>query len=193
MRTALLFLFLMVFSSIYCQTSFKNEHSWMDCGLGASRFGKREISNNGFSFYFSEVWSIDKFTESTNGLGQKNNTWKIRFILHYENGNENDAKWRQDLGFLYGKTFGNAFQVNISGGIGLFKGKKTVINYPNPNTHGVPTYSHENYLIPTLPLELGVSLIPFKFFGVGVAGFVNINSLEPIIGFIVKLEMGERR
>jgi hypothetical protein len=193
MRTSLLFLFLIGFSSIYCQTSFSGEHEWINLGLGASRFGKKEISNNGFSFYISKDWSINKLIESTNGTRHKNNTWKIRFILHWEDGNENDEKWRQDFGFLYGKTFGKALQVNISSGIGVFMGKKTVINSPKPNTHGVPTYSNEEYLIPIIPLELEVSLIPSKFFGVGAAGFVNINTKKPIIGFVVKLEMGKRR
>lgn len=96
-----------------------------------------------------------------------------------------------DFGLLYGKTFGNIFQVNILGGIGVLWGYDLVTISHGPTIP--PTYRDQGYTTLNIPLEIGVGLIPVKYIGISMGGFANFNSKKPMIGFNLKLEFGKIR
>ena len=58
-------------------------------------------------------------------------------------------------------------------------------SYPGPNpTHG-PMPVIKEYYTPNLPVELELFAVPSRNFGIGVAGFANLNSQRNINGLLL--------
>jgi hypothetical protein len=114
---------------------------------------------------------------------------------HLEMIHEDVVLSHYDLGLLYGKSisFGKVFQVNISGGAGVFKREKEVYSDPGPNPISGPIPKIEQYYTFNVPLEFELCMIPSKYFGIGIAGFANLNTKRNINGIVVKLEIGKRK
>jgi len=191
MKSLLILLFLLGFSSIYCQTSSRSDDFWISCGPGGF-FANNIGTEAALSFYCSANWLRNKFGETANGPKHWNNKWEIRLINHLELIQREGVLHHYDFDLLYGKSYGKVIQVNISGGIGVLRGEKEVVVI-DPQSLVPPTFKREKYLTPNIPLEVEFSLIPTKYFGIGIAGFANLNTKRSINGIILKLELGKRR
>lgn len=180
----LLLLFLIGFPSVYCQTSSSSEYYWISLGKGF--FGNKNSS--GSSLYVSADLSLNKLIESLDVIRHKNNSFKIRFIRYQELVDKGHNGRINEFDILYGKTFGNVFQLNISGGLGVLQG----YDFVNVSNWPPPIYQNKVYRSLNVPIELGANMIS-RFLGIGVAGYANINFKKPIFGFVGKLELGKIR
>lgn len=120
-----------------------------------------------------------------------NNTFKFRYIRYSESVTEGRNGRLNELDLLYGKTFGSVNQFNISGGIGVLQGYDyaTISNWPYTS----PTYINKVYHTLNIPVEISISIVPIRFFGLGITGYCNINFKKPIFGIVGKMELGKIR
>jgi hypothetical protein len=180
----LLFLFLIGFPSVYCQMSGSSEYYWISFGKGF--FGNKNSS--GSSLYGSADLSLNKIIESADGIKYKNNSFKIRFIRYSELVEKGHNGRINELDILFGKTYGNIFQLSISGGFGVLQG----YDFLNVSVYPPPFYQNIVYRSLNIPIELGVSMVS-QFLGFGINAYANINFKKPIFGFIGKIELGKLR
>jgi hypothetical protein len=182
-----LLLFLLSFPCIYCQTAVKRDNLWVSSGLGVSYWK----SSSGISLYFSVDGSKDNFFQTINSRpNHYSTTWKIRLIGVLEFYEEETPELFGDFGILNGISFGEIFQVYFSGGIGIIGGQvRTEDTFPYPSRY----YHGKVFFTPGLPIELGVKLIPERFFGVGLGGFANLNFKKSLYGFNISFELGRIR
>jgi hypothetical protein len=138
--------------------------------------------------YWNMDFSMTKLVETNKGLVYKNNSVKFRVISGFD---DHFYGYRGELGLLYGKTFGSRFQGNISAGIGVLRGMERVTVIPS----GIysPPYKNSWYYGFNIPLELGISFVPSRFFGLGLAGIASINLKHSLVGIYFKLEWGKIR
>jgi hypothetical protein len=194
MKSLLMFIFLIGFSYTYCQSSTTGNYFWISCGPGGffddNTYNRPTDSQGGISLYCSANWLKDKTVETDNGQKHRNNKWEIRFINHFETIHESKILHHYDFGLLYGKSFGKLFQLSISGGFGIQGITQEVAIY---SQNAAPKWEYINYLKPGIPIELGVSFVPLKWLGFGVAGFANLNKKRSLNGIILKIDFGKRR
>jgi hypothetical protein len=195
MRKLLLSIFLLVVSfSIYCQNSTVSKYFRISFGPGFffddNTYNRPTDSQGGISLYCSANWLKDKIVETADGSRHRNNKLKIRFINYFETIHESKILHHYDLGLLYGKSFGRLFQINISGGIGIQGITEEVAIY---SQNAAPRWKYIKYVNPGIPLELGISFVPSKGFGLGLAGFSNLNKKRSLTGIVCKIEFGKRR
>ncbi len=156
----------------------------------------------GFAGYHSGSSEGFGFNISTDYLKNKN-YWKLRFINVYEFDIEifsqtiPDEKF-YDIGLLYGRIKKTKFiRLSIAGGLGLFGGvKRGPFEYSTSSTWGLGSkyyYREDHILSPAIPLEVDLNLIPFKYVGIGISGFANLNIENSMVGFTIKLELGRLR
>lgn len=182
-----IFLMLFIIPPVYSQVPDKNFN--VSLALGPGFFvGK---NSQGISFYSSVFVSKNKLIETNKGLKRKNNTLEFRFINHFDLVKEDNYGRLYDFGLLYGKSFGKVIRVTISGGAGMLGGKKTVTIFNGAT--GQPEHKDEGFLTPNFPVELGVSLVPIEYIGLGISGFASINSENSVFGCNLKLQFGRIR
>lgn len=189
-------IFLLCISTGYSQNPVVNNNIWISGGFGF--FSTKNVDYDTYgalSLYFSANLIKSKTTDTINKPYKWDNKWEIRFINHIENIPDDITLSHYDLGILYGKscTFDEVLRLNISVGIGVLKTEKLEYYNPGPNpTHGyIPEL--KKYSTANIPLELELSVIPAKNFGIGVAGFANLNSDRNISGLLLKIDIGKIR
>jgi hypothetical protein len=195
MKSLLLSRFLLIMSSfIYCQNSTVSRYFWISFGPGGffddNTYNRPTDSQGGISLFCSADRLTVKTIETAEGLRRRNNKLEIRFINHFETIHESKILHHYDLGLLYGKSFGKLFQVNISGGIGVEGITEEVAIYSH---NAAPRWEYIKYVNPGIPLELGVSFVPSKGFGLGISGFSNLNKRRSLTGIVFKIEFGRRK
>lgn len=92
-----------------------------------------------------------------------------------------------EAGLLYGKSFGKVVQLTLAGGLGIVSGIKT----EGYNPPGTPRYGEKDFFVPGIPLEVGLNLVPSKYFGFGLVAFADINSRCTFYGFGLDLSIGK--
>lgn len=187
MKFKLFFLFTFFISSpsVYSQTSGDSDYFWVSLGKGF--FGSK--NSPGSILYGSADLSLNRHIESLDGIKHVNNSVKFRFIRYYElveEAGHNDRLNEFDI--LYGKTFGNVIQLNVSGGLGILLG----YDYVDVSNWPPPVYQNVMYRNLNIPIEIGASIVS-RFLGFGVAGYASINFKKPIYGIVGKIELGKIR
>lgn len=160
----------------------KNDKYWIDGGLG--RY---------FATYKTESIALGF---SANLL--KNNTIYGGRFIHYQElwlfGPEPSEKFNE-FGILIGKGFyGEYLQIQFLGGIGIFGGyKRGDYLYTDTNNLWFKTkyYEKEKFVTAYIPIGIDIQIKPFKYLGLGVSLFGNLNIKTPLYGFIVKIGIGK--
>ena len=90
-----------------------------------------------------------------------------------------------DYGLLYGRTLKQE-QVFVSVGVGLAVVEGTI-------SHGL--FSNKEKIGPTIgiPVEAQLFWRPFRFLGIGLYGFANLNPEEPFVGATLSFQFGKLR
>lgn len=181
MKNLLIFIFLISFPSIYCQTSNDNNNNklWGTLGIG----GYYLSSSNGLAFNIGGDYLKNK------------NYWKLRLICDIEFnifGPEPPEQY-YDIGLLYGKFINTKIiRLSLSGGLGVLGGvKRGAFLYRNPGFLGSDFFEKKLIFSPSVPLEIDLSLVPTKHFGIGISGFANLNFENTLVGFIINLKFGK--
>lgn len=189
-------IFLLLYSSTYSQNSAGSNNIWISGGFGF--FSAKNVDYDTYgalSLYCSVNLIKNKITDTINKPVKWNNKWEIRFINHIENIPDDVTLSHYDFGILYGRscTFNEVLRLNISVGIGVLKVERWEYFAPGPN----PTYGSlpeiKKYSTANIPLELELCVIPSKNFGIGIAGFANLNGERNINGILLKIDIGKIR
>jgi hypothetical protein len=182
MKNILIFIFLISFSSIYCQTSNDNNNKlWGALGIGAYHVS----SSEGFAFNIG----VDNL--------KNKNLWKLRLICDFEFnlfGPEPQEQY-YDIGLLCGKfTNTEIIRLSISGGLGVLGGvKRGAFLYSKPGLFAADVFEKKFVFSPSIPVEIEFNVFPTENFGIGITGFANLNFENALVGFIIKLEFGRIR
>lgn len=183
MKNLFIFIFLISFPSIYCQTSNDNNNNklWGTLGIG----GYYSSSSNGVAFNIGVDYLKNK------------NYWKLRLIWDDEFAffGPNPSEKYYDIGLLYGKFIcSKIIRLSVSGGLGVLGGvKRGAFLYRNPGFLGADVFEKKLIFSPSVPLEIDLSLVPKKHFGIGITGFANLNFENTLVGIIINLEFGKIR
>ena len=189
MRNLFICMLLICAPSVYSQTSNDSTKKiWATVGIGDYRSGRSE----GFGFNISADYL------------KNNNYWKLRYIYTTEYlllfniiglGPRPREKFN-DIGILYGwVTKSKIFRFSIAGGIGILTGTErgALLEAGTFTTHWYNIYEENHIFSPAIPLEVELSLIPFRNLGIGVSGFANLNFENSMVGFTIKIEIGRIR
>jgi hypothetical protein len=189
MKTLLCFVFLLTTSIINCQNSDVSNNLWASCGPGFFRYK----ANGGFSLYSGIDWSRNKLIERNNGTKIRNNALGLRYIFHFVAGDENLVGQLSEFGILYGKSFGKILQLTISGGLGVIGGTKIIDFGPYYPMGPAPYRKKEYYSTLNIPVEIGISLNPIKYFGIGIKRFGSFNNKQSLNGYLLTFKFGKVR
>jgi hypothetical protein len=168
---------------------------WGDLGLGGyhdDTYTRVTDSQGGVSIYTGITYGMYRLDDS---LYRPHNicNLKFRFANYFQTVHESTLLNHYDLGLMIGKSVGRVLQLNISGGMGVLGGKYETMILPDTPASGPPRYVVEKFFAFNVPLEMTISVVPFKGFGLGFGGFLNLNSEKSINGFVFKIELGKRR
>ena len=165
MRYQLLVILLISYSSSFCQLTENNQNKYW----GTFGFAGYE---DGFGLGVSADYLKNR------------NYWKLRYIKVYEFAFEIFSHTEPyekfyDIGLLYGRiTNTKIVRFSISGGLGIFGGiKRGDFLFTNQvSSWNYINYYKENQIFsPSIPLEVGMNLMPLDIIGIGISGFANIN------------------
>jgi len=185
----LICIFLLTFNNI----SFSNEINDRDL------FETKSLQDKG-NFYWLNIGSgLTLSDSSTLGFGSvlslshehERRLYSLRFLGSNElNLFEKPSLYLLDLGLLYGYMYrlgNNAF--SISSGVSLIGGNKKgkLIN----SEDFTDEYEEINYVTIGLPLELQALYIPFKYFGLGITFFGNLNNEKSYYGSMLTFQFGK--
>lgn len=159
----------------------KNDKYWVDVGVGSYR---STYKLNAISMNFGANLIKDSML------------YKIRFIRHIEWNfrGPNVLENVYNAGVMIGKRCWSSqnIQLMYSGGIGVIggveRGEKLL-----SNIDGTSDYGKENFITPSIPLEINLIFKPKKYFGFGLAIFGELNHKRPMYGAIFKVGIGKLR
>ena len=183
MRTKLVILMTFLFSVLNSQTSEPSQNLWLSGGLGFN------VSSylGGISTFSSLNWSRSGNVIRNDILRHRSFLVESRYLKHIGFGDEDNHSNINEFDLLSGISFGEAFQFRISAGVGLINGTKNT----GYNPPGTPVYEEGKISKFGFPIELGINLIPDKYFGLGIKGFANINPELSFYGAILNFELGK--
>jgi hypothetical protein len=183
MRTKLVVLLTFLFSAAYSQARETSQNLWLSGGLGFN------VSSylGGFSTFSSLNWSRSGNVIRNDILRHRSFLVESRYLKHIGFGDEDNHSNINEFDLLSGISFGEAFQFRISAGVGLINGTKNT----GYNPPGTPVYGEGKISKFGFPIELGINLIPDKYFGLGIKGFANINPELSFYGAILNFEIGK--
>jgi hypothetical protein len=185
MKSFMVFILLFSYPVIYCQTTNMSNNIWISCGPGIYR--SRYFT--GFTLNSSLNWTRVKAFNTIKGTNYKSTNAEVRLNKYISSFDEDNYENFTEFGLLYGKSFGKVLQLKIAGGLGLLTGIETA----GFNPHGTPQYGDKDILSLGIPIALGISLIPGKYFGLGVDGSISFYSKNTIYGISIRLLFGKIR
>ncbi|MPN53579.1 hypothetical protein SDC9_201243 [bioreactor metagenome] len=125
--------------------------------------------------------------------------YKVRFLWNKEFdllGSNDPSEEFYSAGVMIGKVRSNQYiQFRYSGGIGVIGGVKRgdKLLYTTGSWLKKNYYGEENFITPSIPLELDLIFKPIKHFGIGFAIWGELNYKRPMGGIIFKIEVGKLR
>ncbi|MGD8778804.1 MAG: hypothetical protein PVH88_07560 [Ignavibacteria bacterium] len=146
-----------------CSSNFAQSGNffWVDLGLGGGSV------DEGGSFNFNAAYQFNE------------NLLSLRALMC---GKLFEGKCLNDYSLLYGRVlFSSTALFSVGGGIGIVTGKRS---------KGLFSEKKEIKTTIALPLETQLFWRPFRFLGLGLYGFANINSEESFAGGTFSLQVG---
>ena len=150
-------------------------NAWFDLGIGGSNRGvTSQVS-------FSVQKGIHLIT--------------IRHIYNTEfnifGPSPSETVW--DISMLYGRSWkSKSAMVSISGGLGLVGGVRRG-DYICSDGWFSSKYQKCPFSTIGLPLDVQLIWMPFRFLGLGIQGFANLNSEKSFHGLVANLQIGRLR
>ena len=160
---------------------------WIDVGSG----GYYSIDNiEGFS------WSlgVNLIADST--------LYRLRFLnqREFKIPAPDPLEESYSVGMMIGKALtGKYIQIEFSGGLGITGGiKRGRLLYTSPPSGwiwvGDPGhYEKDEFMSPSIPLEIDLLIKPIKYLGVGFSLFADLNLKSSTYGLMFKLGLGKLR
>ncbi len=182
MRTKFLILLSFVSSVLGGQTGEKSHNLWLSAGFGFHTTSFLMGVTGFSSLNYSRSLNL-----KSDFSGHRSILAEFRYLKNIGLGDEDNSSNINEFDLLSGFSFGKVLQLRISGGVGLISGVKR-IEYMNPGPFG---YREEKIFKFGFPLELGINLVPIKYFGLGIKGFTNFNPELSIYGAALNIELGK--
>ena len=168
-----------------------------------SLYSQKTIDSTLLIFGTGGVGGFD--TEKTGGIDaqfsidfqKKHDQWKIRYIggseLNLFGPTPNETF--NDIGVLYGRVANyKNIQFSISGGLGIVTGiMRGAYLSSSPGFFSFSKYERRPYTTYGIPLEAEFNYNPFKFLGLGVIVFANINPESSFWGINFMWKIGKVR
>jgi len=187
-RFSKLYTFLLLVLSVTALQAQEQESAgptwWVDPGIGSyATFGKGE----------------NRMMVTLGATVQKNDIlYRLRYMYNYEVeflNSRSPSEYYNSLNFLLGKCVSNTthFQINILAGLGVTSGLKRdeLIVAAAPPIHYTDKYTGDDFITPSVPLEVEFMFKPIKYVGLSAGFFFEINVKQPLFGFTGKVLLGK--
>ncbi len=178
-------LILLIYSaSVYSQVTDNGSYKyWFDAGLGIY---EQSSKSDGFSFY------------SGINFVKGNTIYKAEYInmCEYNLFGASPSEEFHIGGLMIGKEISVKFiQLYFTGGLGVLSGfKRGKSLYKDKNLFfNIKHYEKDNFIVPSIPLETGITFTPIKYIGIGFSLWGNINYKTPSIGYRFIVGIGKLR
>ena len=166
--------------------NWETDRYWVDAGVG---FYQSPNHNSGFAINLG----VNLISDST--------LYKFRAITceEFELFGPTPTERYLSMGLMLGKGFSTKFlQIYFSAGLGITGG---IIRgdylYSEPSEGffdlGGRHYEKNNFVSPSLPLEVDIMLKPINTMGIGLSAFGDLNLKRPMYGFVAKFNFGKLR
>lgn len=157
---------------------------WIDPGMGTyTTFNGREINN---------------ITFILGGLVQKNKSlYKLRYMRNYEFeifSPVSPTEYYNSFHFLLGRKVSDSdlSQIHLLTGIGVTSGlKRNELIAGSSWLSFNEDYESEQFVTPSIPLEVEFMFKPLKYVGFGATVFLELNLKQPLIGLAGKAMLGK--
>jgi len=185
MKNLIIVILIFCSSILYCQEKNITNNIWISVGPGI--YQHKYLT--GFSLNSSLNWMIIKHLDTINRTRYKSYNVELRLNKYVASYDEDNYEKFTEFGLLYGKSFGKSVQIKFATGLGLLTGIKPA----GYNPPGTPVYGDKHISSLGIPLVLGISLVPGKYFGLGIDGSINLYSKNTIYGVNIRLLFGKIR
>jgi hypothetical protein len=185
MKSFLAVVLIFSYQVIYCQTTNISNNLWISGGPGIYQ----SDYFRGLTLNSSLNWTRVKLIDTNKGTLGKSTNFEFRLNKYRASYDEDNYENFTEISLLYGKSFGKVLQLKIAGGLGLLTGIKTA----GFNPPGTPQFIDNKVSTPGIPFTLGINLIPGKYFGLGVEGYINLYPKNTISGVNIRLLFGKIR